>query len=143
MLRIRKEQFDVFQPLAETDFVVRIEEHLRKEHENAIVRLPGHLTLVGRMTVTSLRELVQTGIARARSHGFTFASSISAFVVLMVKAAPNFDAHPVLREALTETGPEEQRLKRLLSAASPAVWQETRDQYDPTAWVQDSKRTQE
>ena len=48
------------------------------------------------------------GVARARSHGLTYQSSITFFVVMMFEIAPNFDDHPLIRLVLTdeETSPE-------------------------------------
>ncbi len=135
MYRIRKEQLKAFRPVAEAEFARSLMDHLRRHHKQVTVRLPKSLTLVGRMPETSLRQLVQTGIARARSHGFTFTSSISAFVVLMFKAAPNFDQHPTIRQALAEPLSEEHKLRRMIDGANTNIWKEAKAQYDPSAWT--------
>ena len=134
MLRIRKEQIEAFQPVAEADFAARIAAHLRENHGQVAVKLPKRLTLISRLDEESLLGLVKNGVARARSHSFTWASSISAFVVLMFKAAPNFDEHPAIRQSLGESPVEEGRLNKLLTITGPTVWEEVKTQYDPAAW---------
>lgn len=136
MLRIRQEQIDAFQPVAEAEFALRVVGYLRQHHPRLIVKQPEGLSLVERMPDDALLPLVKLGIARARAHGFTFSSSISAFVILMFKAAPNFDRNPIIKQSLEEAIPEEQRLQKLLENTGAEIWQQAKEQYDPTAWKQ-------
>jgi hypothetical protein len=135
MLRIRVEQYAAFQPVAETDFASRIAEHLRTEHARTVVRRTAGPTLISRFGDEELLTLIRSGIARARSHGLTWESSITAFVVLMFKAAPNFDQHPEIRALLTkDERPEDERLRALLQKTTSAAWTKIREQYDVAAW---------
>jgi hypothetical protein len=135
MLRIRKEQFEAFQPVAEAEFALRLVEHLRDRHPKAIVRTPGRWTLVNRMSDAALLELVKSGIERARSYEFKFASSISAFVVLMFKAAPNFDQHPDISKILRGTKVQlEMRMQSVAKTTSAETWAQVKNSYDAGAW---------
>jgi hypothetical protein len=135
MLRIRKEQVEAFQPVAEAEFSLRIMEHLRQHHAQTVVRLPQGATLVNRMSESTLVELIHSGIARARTYGLIWSSSISAFVVLMFKAAPNFDEHPAIHQFLIdEAVPPQDRVQSVLDKTSASVWSETRERYDAAAW---------
>src|ERR1700754_3656648 len=100
MLRIRREQFEAFQPVAEVEFALRLVEHLRERHPKAIVRTPGRWSLVNRLSDASLLALVKSAIERARSYEFKFASRISAYVMLKFKTAPNCDQLPVISKPL-------------------------------------------
>lgn len=142
MLRIRQEQVDAFQPIAEAEFALRIVNHLREHHPRLVVKRPDAQSLVERMPEDDLLELVKVGIARARSHGFTFSSSISAFVTLMFKAAPNFDQNPTISKSLQDALPEEQRLQRIIENTPAGVWQQAKEQYDPSAWKPSPKGNQ-
>jgi len=135
MLRIRREQFNAFQPVADTEFFLRIVEYLQKEHPQTVVRLQRGPTLISRLSDASLLELVQKGVSRARSYGLIQESSISGFVVLMFQAAPNFDQHPTINQALIgDQIPPDGRMQNLLSKTPSSVWAETRERYDPAAW---------
>ncbi|MFN2531630.1 MAG: hypothetical protein ABR555_10060 [Pyrinomonadaceae bacterium] len=140
MLKIRAEQYAAFQPVAEADFASRIAQHLRKDHASTIVRGPAGLTLTSRMSDGQLSALVQNGIARARSHGINWESSITAFVVLMFKAAPNFDEHPEIKALLIAGDkPADERFALLLQKTSAAAWTEVKERYDAAAWISEGR----
>jgi hypothetical protein len=135
MLRIQRKQLEAFQPEAETDFALRVAEHLRERHPKVIVRTPGRWTLINRMSDAALLELVKSGIERAKSYEFKFASSISAFVVLMFKAAPNFDQHPDVSKALRDLKvPLEMRMQSVAKTTSAETWTQVKDRYDAGSW---------
>ena len=142
MLRVRREQIDAFQPTAEEEFALRIVDYLRQHYARLVVKQVNALSLLERIPEESLLKLVRTGIARARANGFTFSASISAFVVLMFKAAPNFDQNPTISQSLKELLPEEQRLPKLLETVAAETWQQAKEQYDPSAWKLTNKGTQ-
>ena len=142
MFRVRREQIDAFQPVVEAEFALRIVDYLRQHHPRLIVKQVDALSLVERIPEESLLQLVRSGITRARANRFTFSSSISAFVVLMFKAAPNFDQNPTISQSLKELLTEEQRLPKLLETAGAEIWQQAKDHYDPSAWKQAKKGSQ-
>ena len=102
MLKIRREQFEVFQPVAEAAFVRRVVEHLRDNHADAVVQLPNEVILVKQIADERLRRLAKDAIARARGYGMDWESTVTAFVVLMFVAAPNFDEHPLIQRVLKD-----------------------------------------
>jgi hypothetical protein len=135
MLKIRSEQIEAFQPVADAQFVRRIVDHLRKRQSNAAVRLPQGPTLIFRLPDALLHKMVQVGVARARSYGLTWESSITGFVVLMFKVAPNFDQHPAINRALTDAQvAPDARLQKLLEVTTSSDWWEAKEHYDPTVW---------
>jgi hypothetical protein len=79
---------------------------------------------------------VRSGIARARSHGFTWQSSMATFVMLMLRFAPNFDEYPPIRAILESPGREEERADRLLTEVPGEAWSEVEERYDPQAWYE-------
>jgi hypothetical protein len=135
MLKIRSEQIEAFQPVADAQFVRRIIEHLRTRHEKVVVRLESGPILIGRLSAGLLQQMVQQGVTQAKAYGFTWESSITAFVVLMFKVSPNFDRHPAINRALSEaTVSPDARVQRLLEVTSSSDWWEAKELYDPAAW---------
>ncbi|HKP85579.1 MAG TPA: hypothetical protein VJZ26_05765 [Blastocatellia bacterium] len=140
MLKIRAEQFEVFQPVAESAFVRRVAEHLRDNHADVMVRLPNEVILVKQISDDRLRGMAKEGMARAREYGMDWESAVTAFVVLMFVAAPNFDKHPLIQRILRdERTPANSRIDQLWERTSEENWEAVRKNYDPTAWVADSK----
>lgn len=144
MLKIRAEQLEAFRPVAEAQFALRIVDHLRKKHAKAVARLPQGPTLVNRLPDALLLEMVQNGIARARCYGLSWESSITGFVVLMFKAAPNFDQHPTINRSLTDAqAPPEARIQNILEETKSSDWWDAKERYDPTAWQSKPKGAEE
>src|SRR6185503_14510257 len=123
MLIIRPEQFEVFQPVAEAAFLRRVVEHLREKHSNVVVQLPNEVLLIKQMSDERLDPLVRNGIARARKYGMDWESTVTAFVVLMFVAAPNFDAHPLVQRVLKdERVAPDSRIDQLWERRSEENW---------------------
>lgn len=140
MLIIRAEQFEVFQPVAESAFVRRIAEHLREHHANAVVQFPNEVILVKQITDERLRGMVEHAVTRARLYGMDWESAVTAFAVLMFVVAPNFDKHPLIQRVLKdERTPANSRIDQLWERTSDENWEAARKNYDPTAWADDSK----
>ena len=140
MLKIRREQFEVFQPVAEAAFVRRVAEHLRASHADAVVQLPNEVILVKQIADERLRRLAKDAIARARGYGMDWESTVTAFVVLMFVAAPNFDKHPLIQRILKdERVPANSRIDQLWERTTEENWEAVRKNYDPAAWISDSQ----
>jgi hypothetical protein len=140
MLMIRAKQLEVFQPVAESAFVRRVVAHLRDNHADAMIQLPHEVILVKQISDERLRRMVEEGIARARDYGMDWEATITAFVVLMVVAAPNFDQHPLIERVLRdERTPANSRIDQLWKRTSEENWEVVRKNYDPTAWAADSR----
>src|SRR5262245_14830183 len=102
MLKIRPEQMEVFQPVAERAFVRRVVEHLRETYADIVVQFPNEVILIKQISDERLYRLVKQGITWAREYGMDWESSVTAFVVLLFVAAPNFDQHPLIQRVLKD-----------------------------------------
>jgi hypothetical protein len=141
MLIIRPEQFEVFQPVAEAAFVRRVVEHLRAHHAETVIQLPNEVILIKQISDERLYEMVRFGITRARDYGMDWESSVTAFVVLMFIAAPNFDKHPLIQRVLKdERAAANSRPDQLWERTSEENWAAVRRNYDPGAWEPGSER---
>jgi hypothetical protein len=140
MLKIRAEQFEVFQPVAETAFVRRVVEHLRDHHSETVVQLPNEVILIKQISDERLRRMARGGMARARDYGMDWESSVTAFVVLMFIAAPNFDSHPLIQRVLRdERAAANSRIDQLWERTTEENWEAVRKNYDPASWVLDAQ----
>lgn len=140
MLTIRPAQIEAFRPVAEAAFERRVAEYLRAEHGDEVVMLPVGEDEVSEREVKDLDDatflkMARTGIARARSHGMTWESSITAFVAIMLTVAPNFDSHPLIRRVLADGGVEpDLRIEHLWGQTSEANWDVAVAMYDAGVW---------
>jgi hypothetical protein len=135
MLKIRPENLRAFQPQAEAAAADRIAEHIRKEHADCVVDLPGGVFTVRQIPDEQLREMVRNGIARARRHGMSTEASLASFVVLMFVVAPNFDDHPLIERVLKdEAAPPDSRIALLWERTSEQNWDAAKENYDAGAW---------
>lgn len=126
---------DALMPLADAAFVKRLEEHLREDYAETIVRHPGGESAVKSLPDALLSKMVRAGVARARAHGLENESDLAAFVALMFAAAPNFDEHPLLRRILTDDATEPaRRIALLLEQTTEQNWEAVRQNYRPAAW---------
>lgn len=138
MLKIRSEQFEVFQPVAEAAFVRRIVEYLREHHSDTVVQLPNEVILVKQISDERLQAMVRNAVTRARSYGMDWESTVTAFVVLMFVAAPNFDRHPLIERVLRdERASANSRIDQLWERTSDENWEAARKNYDVTSWEAD------
>jgi hypothetical protein len=135
MLKIRAEQFDAFQPVAEAAFIRRVVEHLREHHADVVIQLPNEVALVKQIAGERLCAMLGQGIRRARDYGMSWESSISAFVVLMFVTAPNFDKHPLIQRVLKdERVAANSRMDQLWERTTEENWEVVRENYETTAW---------
>ena len=123
---IRPEQHAEFKRAAEAGFVDRTIGFLQE-------KLPDQ---AGRLSPELLRQRVEIGIARARTYGITWQSSMLTFVTLMFEIAPNFDEHPRILAVLTDDHiAPDYRPKELLNRISGKVWGEVRQLAHSSAWA--------
>ncbi|HEX4949179.1 MAG TPA: hypothetical protein VFZ34_21055 [Blastocatellia bacterium] len=135
MLKIRAEQMQAFQSIADKTFAQKLVKHLREKHGDTGVQLPSGTFLVFELPEETLKTMIHTGIARAREHEFTSEADLAGFVALMLETAPNFDDHPLLRRGLRDERVRlEERLQALLQNATEANWGVVKEEYDPSAW---------
>jgi hypothetical protein len=134
-LKIRPEQLEAFQSIADSAFVNRVAKYLRANHADATVRIPSGDVALGRIPDSVLISMVQAGLSRARGYGFNWESSLAAFIVLMFLAAPNFDSHPLIERVLRDPSAKpEERIDNLWSRVSAQNWKAVETYYDEKAW---------
>lgn len=135
MLKIRAEQMQAFQAVADATFVKKLAAHLREKHGDTGVQLPTGTFLVFELPAATLEAMIHTGIARARGYGFASESDLAGFVAVMFETAPNFDDHPLLQRGLSDERVKlEERIDALLQNATEANWGVVKEEYDPSAW---------
>jgi hypothetical protein len=134
-LKIRPEQLEAFQTVADAAFAARVAKHLRANHTDVTVRIPSGEVALGRISEATLNRMVQTGISRARGYGFAWESNLAGFIVAMFLSAPNFDAHPLIERVLRDQNVKpEDRIDNLWSRVSAQNWKAVESYYDETAW---------
>ncbi|APR76698.1 Hypothetical protein A7982_02045 [Minicystis rosea] len=115
MLQLRRAQKRMFAEAAERAFVGHLCAHLRARGAR----------LADGLADEELASRVERGVARARSRGLTWSSSIATFVVLLFEVSPRFDEHPRIRAALAGARPDE-RMLELDRWMTQADWIEAR-----------------
>lgn len=126
-MQIRSAQFEKFQQTTEAAFVEELLQWARQ-----------HLTVwVKYDSDDILRERIKSGIARARSHGFEWQSSLAKFVALMLRFSPDFDRHPAAEAVLQRNDVlPEARADMLFTEVTAEQWAEIEENYEPTGWQQ-------
>lgn len=128
MYKLRADQIESLERDAERRFLVRLVDHLRQHHADIVAQFPEDI----------LREMAESGLRRAKSHGLTEESSVTAFVSLMFEIAPNFDEHPTVRQVLEDEDLDaDDRMEDLLEAVSEEEWEEAHEAYDANVWFAD------
>ncbi len=125
MLNIRQDQLETLDKIAEARFAERLVAYLREKQSIWVKHSPDD----------ELRKRVRWGINRARSHGFTWESSIMKFVGLMFRIAPNFDEYPPVAAVLVRTDvPRDELADLLFDEITAEQWEDAMKLYDPATW---------
>ena len=141
---IRSKQMEVFELAAEEDFVRRLTEHLLEDYAKSVVRLPDQESAVIDLPKETFDLLVRRSIERARRHGLSFESSISAFSAVMFDVAPNFDENSVSKICLNDENIEpDERLNELLKLLTEKQCEKIRTDYDVNSWTADEATAEE
>ena len=83
----------------------------------------------------SLREMVEGGVVRARSHGLSRLDDLALFIGLMFEIGPSFDEQADLHRLLDDPAiPPDQKMANLLARAPDAAWDEAEKRRDSLAW---------
>jgi hypothetical protein len=144
MLIVRPEQLAVFQTVADSAFAQSLMDYLRENHSDVVVQLPSGEAGVEEIADDVLSKMVQTGIARARSYGLTWESTITAFVLLMFVAAPNYDKHPLIQRVFkSETEEPNSVMEQLWEETADENWEAVKHDYDVRAWGLEDKEEEE
>lgn len=124
-MNLRPAQEDALRDAGARRREARLADHLRSLHG----------ALVAGLTDDELARRVHVGVLRAGAHGITWDSTLAAYLVLMLQAAPNFDEHPVVRAILAcdEIAPD-LRLDALMELTDDEHWEEIAARRDERAW---------
>lgn len=124
-MKIKKNQMDAGLLADENCFIDFIAEHLKEESSDYVQHLPDD----------GLKEMIGSGLKRARRYGFAAAKDLNAFIVFMFETAPNFDEHPSINKIFTDENiPIEQRFDYMLENITDQEWEEAHQNYDENAW---------
>ena len=126
MLVIRDEQLNTLIKGTDEEFLEFLIEHVHEEFPEK----------TGTRDEETLRTMVEGGIRRAESHGFSNADDIAAFISIMFEIAPNFDEHSSIKPVLDDANfAPADRLERLWSPlVTEEAWEEAEKNYDENAW---------
>jgi hypothetical protein len=126
MLVIRQQQMEALIKGSDEEFLEFLVEHVREEFPEKVAERDEE----------TLRRMVNGGIARAESHGFTLAEDVTAFISVMFEIAPNFDEQPQIKAVLDDEQFEPgDRLERLSSPLVPEeAWEEAEKNHNEKAW---------
>lgn len=118
MLLIRKEQMQIFGERADRLFVCSVAELLRSKHADLVEDLTGD----------ELTKRVAYGIRKAKRHGLTWQSNLSAFVILMFTVAPNFDELKLFNLYFSKQGIHPNlKMKKLLRNTTGPDWKQAKE----------------
>lgn len=124
-MNIRGEQLDVLRADRERQRDVRLAEHLRAVHGD----------LVEGLSDEALIRRVHAGVRRAQAYGITWDSTLAAFLVLMFRAAPDFDEHPTVQAVLRfEDLEPDLRIDALMAVTDDEHWEQIAARRDDRAW---------
>lgn len=130
--KIRPEQHKEFNKAAEKSFIERCIQFLRAKLPDEVAVLPTDV----------LQYRVELGVARARTYGITWRSSLLTFVTLMFEVGPYFDRHSRIREIFADfrLHPNEKPswLFKMLDAQQ---WQSVREIGRSGPWPEPSEGT--
>ena len=116
---------DAFGWRDEDEFVRYVMKHIREESPERVLGYADDY----------FEEMVRNGLARARSHGFSEAEDLMAFVAVMFEIAPNFDEQPNIKKVLDDQAiPSEKRFEQLWELTSDEDWEEAADNCREEAW---------
>ena len=94
-----------------------------------------HAALVGGIVDDALLRRVRVGVRRAGVHGIDWDASIAAYLVLMLRTAPNFDEHRTMRAILAyERLAPNLRVEAVVRLATEEDWREVEALRDDGAW---------
>jgi hypothetical protein len=134
-MKIRREQLNAFQEVADDAFVRRVINYVQEKHGTLTIELPSGKFLISDLSDETLSRLAHNGIIQARKYGMSWESTLTSFVLIMFMTAPNFHQHPIINRILRDESIEpNMRIDRLLEHVTGANWQAAKDIGDPQAW---------
>src|SRR3977135_891510 len=113
-MKVRKEQFDEIQHSVETSFVHRVSGLIRKQY-------PDHSA---KWTDAQLDTEVRWWIAKGRTYGLTFESTLGRFTAIGIQVSPRFDEEPGIACILHDwTIPELRKMDLLENSVMDWEWE--------------------
>jgi hypothetical protein len=125
MLIFNDQQLDSLLRADEARFVQATIDHVNRHCYADVRNLPP----------SSLREMVENGIARARSRGMQTSRDVIGFVAIMCEISPSFDEQQEISRALdTIELDAPNRLDQLMDIVSDEAWAEANASWSPKGW---------
>jgi hypothetical protein len=124
MLTITPSQLQVLDQYQDQQFRQRLCTHIQETYPD-----------YADMSPVSLHRILDFALARAKSYGLIWQSSLGQFVYLMAAIAPNFDMHPAIHAILTNQAlAPEDRISSLTQRLPAGVWQEAITNTSTIGW---------
>lgn len=97
--------------------------------------------LFGNVSALLRRRMLEFGISKANSYGFTQKNTVAGFIHLMACISPDFDTHPYIAALLQQRDEDIQnkRFERIRKHPSENVWKEATENGDVTKWIPDNR----
>ena len=116
--------------LATNDFLVAINQRLQSDIAYLLRMEPGVQT-----PEETLQKMVVGGIAKARSYGMTWESTLISYVVIMFVSAPNFEENIYIQSVLSDEHEiPDRRIDCLWINTNDEIWDEIIKNYEPNCW---------
>ena len=137
MFTLSQTHNQAFQAKAEVYFVREVMQFLRENHAETVVKLPHDEFKVADLPEETLQKMVIGGIAKARSYGMTWQSTLISFVVIMFVSAPNFDEDEQIQEILEDNINFYPNLviDALWDTIKEEIWKKIINSYNTKSWL--------
>lgn len=130
MLIVKRKQLADIQSLFDSEQEETVFEHIRSHHQKMIGGLPDFV----------IRELIQTGIAKAKNYNLISDFAVGVFVSLMIEVAPNFDQYWKVQEILNLDMEDNKKItlihERFHERLNDLDWQIAEGLYNENAWYE-------
>ena len=135
-LQIQPTQLAQFEEVAQAQFCGSIIDRLLAQHGPAVVHFSKGDVEVAAIPRVRLRAMVEAALYRGRGRGLSWASTLTAFTLLMFLVSPDFDDHPEIRRALDDgTVPPDYCMRDIVESMTDAGWAAIRAESRANDWT--------
>lgn len=124
MLTLSRRQLSQLEVSAEQQLQSHVLSYILTHHADAVVR--GSSLALAVLPANTLFAMVVASLSRARSFGLTWASNLTAYVVLRVLVDPYFDEAPHVARCFAVPAAADLRFDEVLQAFDDDDWQAVR-----------------
>lgn len=129
MLTLSRQQLAQFEDLAERQFQNRLLSHLLAKHADVVphgAAIESPKSRLADLPPGTLAAFVSASLRRARGRGLSWASNLSAYVVLRILVAPDFDDAPRLAQRLSAAAAADVRFDDIVANFDDQDWDAVR-----------------